>query len=70
MAETYQRAGATVRAFTASEDALITELRLVGMGTTEIAKFVAAACGTKRSPATINMRLKTLAVKEEAALDG
>lgn len=56
----------TVQPFSPAEDALITELRIQGMGTTEIATFVRAAQGTKRSAATINMRLKTLAAHEEA----
>lgn len=62
----YQRGETPVRAFSPDEDALITELRIAGMGTTEIAKFCDAALGSKRSPATINMRLKALAAKEEA----
>lgn len=66
MGAAYQRGGVTVFPFSPDEDALITELRIAGMGTTEIAKFVAVALGSQRSPATINMRLKTLAEHEEA----
>ena len=62
----YRRGARVVRPFSAEEDALITELRVIGMGTTEIARFVWAAQGSKRSPATINMRLKALAAREEA----
>jgi hypothetical protein len=63
----YSRGAQTVRPFGRDEDALITELRVLGMGTTEIAKFLGAALGSSRSPATINMRLKLLAAKEEGA---
>lgn len=61
----YQRGDITVIPFSPTEDALITELRMAGMSTTEIAKFCAVAVGTARSPATINMRLKSLAEKDE-----
>lgn len=50
-----------VRPFSAEEDALITEARIANLGTTAIARLV-----NGRSPATINMRLKALAVREEA----
>lgn len=63
---TYHRGSQLVRAFRPEEDALITELRLFGMRTTEIAKFLLAAQGSRRSPATINMRLKSLAAHDEA----
>ena len=62
----YVRHGNPVVAFTDSEDAIITELRVLGMGTTEIASFTHAAGHPKRSQATINMCLKSLAVREEA----
>lgn len=55
-----------VRPFTDAEDALITELRVAGWGTTWIATTLHVRLGRKRSPATINMRLKSLAAKEEA----
>lgn len=67
---TYQRTrlgqSQTVVKFSPDEDALITELRVQGMGTTEIAKFLLTAQGVTRSPATINMRLKSLAAIDEA----
>lgn len=63
----YMRGDTLVRAFTEAEDALITELRIAGMGTTEIAKFSAAAGHPARTQATINMRLKSLAAIEEAS---
>jgi hypothetical protein len=62
---TYRRGSQLVRPFRPEEDALITELRVLGMGTTEIAKFLFAAQGSRRSPATINMRLKSLAARDE-----
>lgn len=56
----------TVRRFTLAEDALMTELRIAGMGTTEIAAHV-SALGTLRSQGTISMRLKALAAAEDRA---
>lgn len=55
----------TVTPFGPAEDHMINELRLHGYGTTEIARMVNAYFETKRSPATINMRLKSLAAQEE-----
>lgn len=49
-----------VRRFDPLEDALITAMRIEGAGTTEISRAL-ADCGRFRTPATINMRLKTLA---------
>lgn len=63
----YQRGDTIVRPFSDAEDALITELRVLGMGTTEIASFASAAGHPPRSQATINMRLKALAVRDEDA---
>jgi hypothetical protein len=61
----YMRGDTLVRPFSAAEDALITELRILGMGTTEIAKFAEAAGHPPRTQATINMRLKSLASRED-----
>lgn len=55
-----------VRPFTTAGDALITALRIDGLGTTEIAQRLREDLGESRSPATINMRLKSLAAKDEA----
>jgi hypothetical protein len=57
------------RPFEPIEDELITDRRLAGLGTTVIAKELYQRLGSRRSQATINMRLKTLAAKEEAALE-
>lgn len=61
----YRRGSQVVSRFAPDEDRLIEELRILGLGTTEIAKFVTAAHGVRRSSATINMRLKTLAAQQE-----
>lgn len=55
------------RPFEPIEDELITDRRLAGLGTTVIAKELYRLLGSRRSQATINMRLKTLAAKDEAA---
>lgn len=47
------------------EDEFITDRRLEGLGTTVIARELYRYIGSRRSQATINMRLKTLAAKEE-----
>jgi hypothetical protein len=56
-----------VRPFTPAEDRLMTALRIEGLGTTAIAKFLLANFGHPRSAATVNMRLKRLAEIEEMA---
>lgn len=61
----YWRGDTYVRLFTDTEDDLITDLRIEGMGTTAIAAAVLADLHIKRSPATINMRLKSLAARDE-----
>lgn len=61
----YKRGTQTVRRFSRREDLLITKLRVQGYGTTAIARALLVATGAARSPATINMRLKTLAKIEE-----
>lgn len=61
----YYRGQTFVRAFTDTEDDFITDLRLEGWGTTAIAKAVASDLKIRRSPATINMRLKALAARED-----
>lgn len=61
----YTRGASTVRPFAASEDQLITDWRIQGHGTTAIARRLSEETGYLRSPATINMRLKTLARIEE-----
>jgi hypothetical protein len=55
-----------VRRFSPDEDAAIERMRIAGAGTSEIAIAVSALFGKPRSPATINMRLKTLAARDEA----
>lgn len=60
----YRRGRQTVRPFSPQEDALLTRMRVNGQGTTAIARAV-SALGSVRSPATINMRLKTLAQIED-----
>ncbi len=62
---TYRRGNQIVRRFSLEEDALITELRINGFGTTAIANALLTSMGVVRSPATINMRLKTLAARDE-----
>lgn len=57
-----------VRLFRPAEDEMITRLRIEGWGTTDIARYVRAEFGIKRSAATINMRLKSLAAIEEKDL--
>jgi len=54
-----------VTPFSPAEDHMVNELRLHGYGTTEIARMVNAYHGHNRSPATINMRLKSLAAEDE-----
>jgi hypothetical protein len=61
----YRRGAQLVQAFSPEEDAYLTTLRIAGHGTTAIARAVSARFGKPRSPATINMRLKTLAKIEE-----
>lgn len=61
----YKRGTQTVRPFSRREDLLITKWRIQGYGTTAIAHALLTATGRARSPATINMRLKTLAKIEE-----
>lgn len=56
------------RPFEPIEDELITDRRLAGLGTTVIARELYRYTGSRRSPATINMRLKTLATREEKDL--
>jgi len=55
----------TVRPFNSLEDEFITAMRIEGAGTTEIARSLFQAQGSLRTQATINMRLKSLATKEE-----
>ena len=55
--------------FTSNEDALITELRIQGLSTPQIARFVRATIGTTRSAVTIGQRLKALAAAEEREAD-
>jgi hypothetical protein len=61
----YLRHGREVIPFGEREDAILTAMRIEGAGTTEIAKALAVKCNTRRSPATVNMRLKTLAALDE-----
>ena len=61
----YRRGVQIVRPFSHKEDALISQLRIDGHGTVVIAEAVFMECGVLRSQATINMRLKTLARREE-----
>lgn len=61
----YQRGGRTVRPFEPLEDDIITDRRLDGLGTTAIARELYRYTGYRRSPATINMRLKSLAARED-----
>ena len=61
----YYRSNTFVRFFSDTEDDFITDLRIAGMGTTAIAAAVKSDLGITRSPATINMRLKALAAREE-----
>lgn len=61
----YYRGQIFVRAFTDTEDDFITDLRLAGWGTTAIAGAVLSDLKIRRSPATINMRLKSLAAKDD-----
>ena len=63
----YKRGSQLVRPFSAEEDRLITEWRIAGYGTTNIAVLLFVRTGIKRTQATINMRLKTLATLEEKA---
>lgn len=53
------------RPFEPIEDELITDRRLAGLGTTVIARELYRYTGSRRSQATINMRLKTLAARDE-----
>jgi hypothetical protein len=62
----YRRGTQTVRRFSPDEDATIERMRTAGAGTSQIARVVSARFGKPRSPATINMRLKTLAMRDEA----
>lgn len=57
----YRRGRQVVYPFTPDEDALVETMRIDGAGTTAIARAVFTKTGRYRSPATINMRLKTLA---------
>lgn len=57
-----------IRPFEPIEDELITDRRLSGLGTTAIAHELYRYLGSRRSQATINMRLKTLAAREERDL--
>lgn len=59
----------TVRPFNSAEDEFITEMRIKGAGTTEIARALFAAQGSLRTQATINMRLKSLAAQDEGQYD-
>lgn len=54
-----------VRPFSDAEDRLTTNLRIAGHGPTEIARRVNARFHRGRSPATISMKLKADAVREE-----
>jgi hypothetical protein len=54
-----------VRWFSPEEDLVIERMRVDGAGTTAIARHVTARFGKPRSPATINMRLKTLAMRDD-----
>lgn len=56
------------RPFEPIEDDIIADRRLAGMGTTAIARELYRYTGSRRSQATINMRLKTLAAREEKDL--
>lgn len=62
----YMRGDTLVRPFTDTEDDFITDLRIAGWGTTAIAQAVLSDLKIRRSPATINMRLKSLAALAEA----
>jgi hypothetical protein len=57
------------RPFEPIEDELITDRRLAGLGTTVIARELYQRLGSRRTQATINMRLKTLAARDEAGFD-
>lgn len=62
----YWRGNTYVRLFSDTEDDFITDLRIAGMSTAAIAKAVLSDLKIRRSAATISMRLKILAAKEEA----
>lgn len=64
----YFRGRSYVVPFSPAEDELLTRLRIDGLGTTEIARRLAVDLKARRSPATVNMRLKTLAAHEEEDL--
>lgn len=61
----YMRGEIEVVPFSPAEDDLLTRLRIEGAGTTLIARRLAGECRSQRSPATVNMRLKTLAAHDE-----
>jgi hypothetical protein len=65
MTREYRRRGVLVRMCSPAEDALMTEMRIAGDGTTKIARALTDRFGHPRSAATINMRLKALAERDE-----
>jgi hypothetical protein len=54
-----------VRPFSVEEDRLIVAWRIRGVGTSEIAMLLYHMTRSRRSQATIGMRLKTLAANDE-----
>jgi hypothetical protein len=62
----YTRKGRPVRSFSREEDAFLTDLRVAGVGLTEIAKRVSSRFGYPRGLHTIRVRLIFLANAEEA----
>ncbi len=62
----YTRRGRPVRSFSGEEDAFIEELRRRGTATPAIARACELRFGHRRTPATICIRLRGLAAKEEA----
>lgn len=64
----YVRNGRLVRSFSADEDAFILALRAQDYPTTRIAVLVTKRTGHARTAATIGIRLKMLANRDEMAL--
>ncbi len=56
-----------VRPFGLEEDEAMTAARIAGLGTTAIARQLQERFGRPRSQATVNMRLKALAARDEAS---
>jgi hypothetical protein len=61
-----RKSGSVVVGFTPDEDTMLETMRVDGRFAREIAEECLARFGRKRSPATINTRLRMLANKDEA----